>query len=218
MSGKLKRTLLIAATVVAITIAMIWTKVYFSSRSELKKADQSLKKGDLEAARLHLRRAIQWYSPFSGPVKQAVKTLWKLALSQEKSGKKKLALKFYRTLRSSLYAVRHITTPFENTIKACEEKIATLISRQKAATPEDKVKSAEERRKEHLALLRTDTAPNVFWSIFLLLGFIIWVGGTVCFIFRGFTREGELRGRPALLWGLTVVAGFAMWVIGLTQA
>ena len=82
----------------------------------------------------------------------------------------------------------------------------------------DAGKSREQLRAEHLALLRADPGPSVFWSIVLLLGFGVWVGGAFAFTLRAIDDEDRFVKREALRWGAMIVLGFGLFVLGLSLA
>jgi hypothetical protein len=208
---------LVWAGVVAACILLVFIRVRVESGSELDRARAAQAKADRDSAGLHYRRAIRWYTPGSSSVEAGVSELWALAEAEEKAGRAAPALQLYRDLRGGLYAIRHLWEPYREVRDRAEERIAELMAREEPA-PMDRGKSVPERRAEFLAQLRGVRAPDVAWSVALLIGFFGWVAAAAAFFWRGFTREGKLLPRPALWWGAAVVALFALWVVGMTQA
>lgn len=206
------------AGVAVASVVLVFVKVRIESGGELDRARAARARGDTDLAGLHYRRAIRWYSPLSGSVGEAVSELRALADERERAGASSEALRLYRDLRGALYAIRHVTEPYRDVRDAVEEKIATLMAREPPTTVADRGKTEEQRRAEFLAELRSVPTPDVGWSVALLVGFFGWVGSAATFFWRGFTPEGRLVGRPALLWGALVVGFFALWVVGMTQA
>jgi hypothetical protein len=197
---------------------LVFVKVRIESGAELDLAHAARLKPDIDAASLHYRRAIRWYTPFSSSVATAVRELEELASMKAKDGDSARALALYRDLRGALYAIRHLREPYREVRDRTEERIADLMAAEPPAAEIDRGKSAALRRSEYLAMYRNVPTPSVAWSVALLAGFFGWVAAGATFFWRGFTREGLLVARPALFWGGLVVVFFALWVVGLTQA
>jgi hypothetical protein len=197
---------------------MVFVKVRLESSAELTLARAARDRGERDLTGLHYRRAIRWYTPLSSSVEAAVGELRGLAQEREGAEAPADALALYRDLRGALYAIRHLTEPFREVRDQAEERIADLMAREPPTTVEDRQKTTEERRVFFLAQLRGVQAPDVGWTVALLIGFFGWVAAAAIFFWRAFTREGKLLPRPALLWGSLLVACFALWVVGMTQA
>lgn len=209
---------LLWAGVVLVCLVMLFVKVRLESGSALEAARAAKVKGDKELTGLLYRRAIRWYSPLSSSVEAGVKELWELAAAAEKASANGEALGLFRDLRGALYAIRHVIEPYLELREQAEERIAALMSKEPPTTVEDRSKSEEDRRSFFLAQLRSVHAPDVAWTLALLLGFFGWVASAAVFFWRGFTREGKLRAWPAARWAACLVACFALWVVGMTQA
>jgi hypothetical protein len=203
------------AGVALVVVSAVWLKVALESRAEVAAGAAAEAAGDREAALMHYRRAVHWYSPLSGAVERAVAAMEAMARAAEAAGDRVFALDAWRDLRSSLYAIRHVVIPYESELRASEERIAALLATTPATIAEDRDKPAATRNAEVLALLRRDNAPGVVWSLVLLLGFAVWVGGVFWFILRAIRDDESLDVRRAAVSGATVVVGFALWVVGL---
>jgi hypothetical protein len=210
---------LLWAGVALACLVLVFVKVRLESGEELTLARAARDRGERDRAGLHYRRAIRWYTPFSSSVEAAVDELKRLAQEQEGgAGAPADALALYRDLRGALYAIRHLSEPYREVRDEVEERIAHLMAHQPPTTVEDRKRTTEERRVFFLAQLRSVQAPDIGWTVALLVGFFGWVASAAVFFWRGFTREGKLLPRPALLWGSLIVACFALWVVGMTQA
>jgi len=211
-----KKRLFLIAGVVCLMVLMVFIKVYLSSAIEHQRGEAALSQGEYEAAITHFERSIHWFTPVNRYVARSLKRLWDIGEEFEQKGEKGEALKVYRTVRSSLYAVRSFYTPYPELIHQADEKIATLVSSKD--TPGFQGKSVFERREETLALLKKDYAPHPGWSILLEIGFLGWVGCAIGLILRAFGGENQFYGKRALFWGSFVVFFYTLWVIGMTQA
>ncbi|MDY7033221.1 MAG: hypothetical protein SVY10_15110 [Thermodesulfobacteriota bacterium] len=213
-----KHKIISITSVVFIMLLMVFCKVYIGSMSELKKAEIAFEKSEYEEAITHYERSIHWYTPWNRYVKKSIKKLWIIGNEAEDTGNDELALHSYRSLRSSLYAVRSFYTPYPEWIERCDDKISSLMAKKEPYSERDKKKTFEERKADSLKILKRDYAPDVFWSIFLEIGFLGWIGCAIGFIFRVFTGEKGFNGRRALLWGGLIVVFYAMWILGMMRA
>lgn len=84
--------------------------------------------GNFSAAVAGYEAAIHMYIPGSPLVERSAARLWALGEEWEKKGDKVRALIAYRALRSSFYAVRGLTTPGQEWIARCDQRIALLVN------------------------------------------------------------------------------------------
>jgi len=202
-----------------IFIAAVYAKVTYEARNEYKKAGESLQAEDIPTAITHFNRAIHWYAPGSSAVKKSIEHLWQLGTLAEQSEDYALALRAYRELRSSLYSARSFYTPHTDWIEKCDNRIADLIATGKAsdALTEGRA-SSKTSREEVLAILKTKTEPDYFWSIGCELGFLGWIGCTVGFICFVFVGQRGFHARRAVVWGALIVLFYAVWIVGMLRA
>ena len=198
-----------------VIVAAVWLKVALEARSEVALGTAAETAGDRESALVHYRRAVHWYSPFSGAVERAVNAISAMARVAEVAGDRVFALDAWRDLRSSLYAIRHVFIPYEDRLRVSEERIAALVAAEPATIAEDREKSAPVRVGEALTLLRRDNAPSVVWSLLLLAGFGVWISGVFWFILRAIRDDESLDLRRAAYSGGVVVVGMTLWILGL---
>ena len=211
----MKRIALRVAGIALVVVAAVWLKVALEARAEVAAGAAAETAGDRELALTHYRRAVHWYAPFSGAVARAVVAISGMARAAEAAGDRVFALDAWRDLRSSLYAIRHVFIPYEAELRASEERIAALLALAPPTIAEDQKKSPAMRSAEALALLRRDNAPAVGWSLVLLGGFAVWIGGVFWFILRAIRDDETLDLRRAAVSGATGVVGFALWILGL---
>jgi hypothetical protein len=213
-----RRKAAVWAIVVVVCAIVVVVKVRVESSAALEQARALRDRGETMAAGLWYRRAIRWYTPLSSSVETAAGELWALAEASLRAGKPREALGLFRDLRGALYAIRHVLHPYRDVRERCEEQIASLMAAEPATTELDRGKSQTERRALYLAQMRSIGEPDVLWSIALLLGFFGWIAAALSFFWRGFTPDGALLARPAVLWGGVGVACFALWVVGMMHA
>ncbi|RME02005.1 MAG: hypothetical protein D6812_07035 [Deltaproteobacteria bacterium] len=209
------RSIAVALLLVAIVVA----RVHHASWRAFHAGRSAEALGDMPGAIANFERAIHFYAPGSPWVESSVKALWAIGEEAQQAGDRELALSAYRTLRSSLYAVRSTYTPFPEWIERCDGRIARLVAEDpdyRARFPGASEAALEARVRENLA---RNEAPDVLWSIMVEIGFFGWVGGTIGFILRAMGGKGEaFSPRRAVVWGSIVVAGYALWVVGLMKA
>jgi len=56
------------------------------------------------------------------------------------------------------------------------------------------------------------------WALFVVLGFLGWIGCAVGFIFGAFEKAGRFNNKKALYWGAAFVGCYAIWVVGMMHA
>ena len=216
MSGQTKKNIYTTIMTATIMLLMVFFKVYYSSMKEFHLGEDAFHKRDLNMAITHFERAIHWYTPFNQYVSGSAKGLWEIGEMAEKQNDSEVALLAYRTLRSGFYAVRSFYTPYKDWIDKCNEKISAILASQEVPSGSDTGKSFEERKREALKTLKTESAPHVGWSIFLEIGFVGWVACTILLIFHGIKRGFE--GRKTWLLGILTIFFYMMWIAGLMRA
>ena len=197
---------------------IVFLKVNFHARNECQKGQYALQKKHFKQAITHFNRAIHWYSPGSKAVKNSIQALWKIGTQAEKRGNYDLALQAFRELRSSLYSARSFYTPHSEWIKRCDEQIATIIARKKGTGSPDKKISFQKRKQEVLRILKLKTGADVFWSLLCEVGFLGWIGFSIIFIFRTFTKPRGFNARQAILWGIFTIFFYALWIVSMLKA
>lgn len=208
----LKKRILTGLVVVTALVAMIACKVVIESRGEFVEAVAMEADGLDEEAVVHYGRAIRWYAPGNPYVRRSAEALWRIADRIEAGGDPVGALRTFRELRSALYSVRHVTSPYAETIGRAEERIAALAARQGEAGDDhgsyDRI----------LGQLRERTGPDPLWSIVLVAGFLGWIGSAFAFIWKVFGGEATGRMRRAFVWGGFFAGFFLIWIIGMMRA
>lgn len=190
-------------------------KIYFNAKNELKLADESVSKDNLEDAMTHYARSIQWFIPGLNLQERAAEGLWEVALKHEGQNDSDKALAAYRLLRGSFYSVRSFYTPGKTWILRCNEKIAVLMAKQPATSESEKTNTFEERLAANLKLLKDEKPPRPLWAMLAICGFFGWIGSAVLFIMNAMTKSGGIRKRPALMWGFSFLLSYGLWMLGL---
>lgn len=128
MTKKVKEVLTTAVITLAIMIAMIWGRTYYSQWKQFDIGEEAFKKGNMRDAITGYESAIHMYTPGSGMVKTSIERLWQIGGMFERQNQNDWALLAYRSLRSSLYAVRSFYTPYPEWIERCDRKIAQILA------------------------------------------------------------------------------------------
>lgn len=128
MTQKVKEVLTTAAVTLTIMIAMIWGRTYYSQWKQFDIGEEAFKKGNMRDAITGYESAIHMYTPGSGMVKKSIERLWQIGEMFERQNQSDWALLAYRSLRSSLYAVRSFYTPYPEWIERCDRKIAQILA------------------------------------------------------------------------------------------
>lgn len=188
---------------------MAWTRVYLDGRKAYYQAEELARAGRVDEAIGFYDRALHMYWPGSPHTAAAARALTQIASEREAGGDREGAVHAWRVLRSGLYASRGLYQPYPQTIEQSELHIASLVALQAGD---------DTQREKHLALLQKNDDPSRGWSLLALLGFALWVGAAVGFIWRAVAPEGKIKARPAFAWGALFAAGYGLWLIGLYLA
>lgn len=128
------KVLKVAGQVLAVLLVMfimIWGRAYYSQQKFYADGEAALAAKNYKDATTGYEWAIRMYTPFSGKVSDACEKLWFIGNKYEKEGKLDWALITYRSLRSSVYAIRSFYSPYKEWIPKTDEKIAKIIEMQK---------------------------------------------------------------------------------------
>jgi hypothetical protein len=125
----LKSIVLHAAIIAALGIALLWGNTLARQHEQYSRGEQALSRGDFVAAVAGYEAAIHMYTPCSSLVERSAVRLWSLGEEMERKGDIKRALIAFRSLRSSFYAVRGLTSPGSAWISRCDTKIAALSAK-----------------------------------------------------------------------------------------
>lgn len=180
---------------VALIVTAAFVKSCVEGRGELRRAEKlrGAKKrgaGDRRLMMVAYARAVRWYVPGASHVETAVERLWTMAETDRKQGRTRVALFGYRRLRSALYSVRSFWLPFAARVGACNERIATILSRLPPTTTWARKATAEQRRRKALAQLRKDHAANPWFSLLSGTLLLAWLGLAGLALWRGFAPKG----------------------------
>jgi len=192
----------------AAVVLMAWLRVFISGHQARQTADRLVDQNRADEAVGYYDRVLHMYWPGSPDVARAVAQLEKIAAHAEQREDLSGAIHAFRILRSGLYASRSLYQPYPEIITMTEQKIVALSV--KMGNPDPPA--------QYLALLQKNQDPARSWSMIALLGFALWIGSTLAFLWRAVTPEGRLLPRPALCWGLAFAAGYGLWLAGLALA
>ena len=207
-----------AAGIALAVLGMTFLKVHLSGVKECRQARQDLAAGRTWEAIQGFDRALHWYTPVSGYVRESAEGLWTIGGRAEARGDAEQALIAYRTLRSGFYAARSFYTPGKEWIARCDERITALAATQPDFARRNADLTDEQRRAVVARSLAKDRAPDVFWSVAVEAGFFGWIGCTVAFIWQVLGAKEGWNRRRAALWGLAVAGFYALWIVGMTRA
>ncbi|MDH3975997.1 MAG: hypothetical protein OEV42_17115 [Deltaproteobacteria bacterium] len=117
--------------VLLVMFVMIWGRAYYSQQKFYADGEVALAAKNYKDATTGYEWAIRMYTPFSGKVKDSCEKLWFIGNEYEKQGKLDWALITYRSLRSSIYAIKSFYMPYKEWIPKTDAKIAKILEVQK---------------------------------------------------------------------------------------
>ncbi|MBX3248494.1 MAG: hypothetical protein KF901_15060 [Myxococcales bacterium] len=217
LNAPLARRAARVAGVVGILLAVVLVRVLVGAHGELRQGDALRAAGDVDAALVHYRRAAKWYAPGNPWSAAALDALRELAREAEDARRLQRALAAWRAVRGAILSTRSTYTPHADRLAEADERIAALMAAE-PPPPIDAHKSEEERRAEHLALLRDVPRPHPGWALLALLGFAAWVGAAFLFAARAIDAEDRFVPTAARRFGALFAVGVAAFVVGLGLA
>lgn len=201
----------------ALVLALVTTRVVWSSRVEWHVAQSRLRAGDHAQAIDHWGRAARLYAPANPYSSRSRQALAAVATEAEVAGDSTLALSAWRELRSSILATRSFYTPAKQQLNQANSQIARLAALAEAPAP-DAAPNLEARQRWHAELLARDDAPSVAWTLVALLGLIGWIAAAIGLLWRGLDDQDRLRTRAAAAWGAGILVGILLFFLGLARA
>ncbi len=143
-------------TVVCV-ILMIWFNVYHRSVRYAREGDVFLAEGKLIEAVTCFETSAHAYTPWNKHVRHSMEKLWEIGARLEQENEDPtFPLIAYRSLRSSVYAIRSFYMPYKEWIPRCDEQINRLVAIQKEMIEESRRQAA---KPQPMAPESEETAP-----------------------------------------------------------
>ncbi|MBL0212413.1 MAG: hypothetical protein IPQ07_00755 [Myxococcales bacterium] len=193
--------LVIGLVIALATLGTISIRVVVSGRRALAAGDAAAERGDLAGAIAEWEAAARWYLPMAPHVDEAYTRLTALAGADRRH-----ALAAWRAVRSAALATRGLWTPHGDDLRAANEAIAELASRD----PEGAVAGgadAAARKVWHAERLARMPGPSRAAVVVSVLGIAAFLAGVGLLLRR--------RG-PGLVAAGVMIAGTVGWIVGLT--
>lgn len=125
--GKVKAIAVNIVVIAVICTALVWGDTYWRQRTQFYKGEEALARGDFISAIAGYESAIHMYTPGSVLVEKSAERIWKIGEDFERAGDTERALLAYRSIRSSFYAVRGLSSPGKEWIARCDAKIQEIL-------------------------------------------------------------------------------------------
>ena len=210
LKNRIWHKIVFTAAVAAVMLFMVTIKVYVRGIKAFNLAEKSYAAQDHEKAMVYYERTLRWYLPFNWRVNTAVQKLWEIGQQAEQHQDRELALKAYRRLRSSLYAIQNVYPSYDSWIDKCNSKLLIFYTANDHKTLEYKQRSAE--------LSAESALPHPAWSLMMEIGFWGWVFSTIGLIWYGFNHQRPIRAQTGLQWAAMILGFYGIWVVSLSIA
>lgn len=206
-----------AAAVLLLLLAVVYARVVFESQRNFFEGEERLAQSKKHGAVHHFQTAAAWYCPFNPYVKKSHERLWQIGRKAELGGDRDLALEAYRAVRSSIMGSRSFFTPEAETLRAANERISVLMAARTHA-PAFKGMGQDELRRLHYGKLAESVQPQPLWVLALFLGFLLWTGAVVYFVFSGLGPGLRVLRGPLLRTGFVFALGMGLWITAMVMA
>ncbi|MEW6264423.1 MAG: hypothetical protein AB1641_15235 [Thermodesulfobacteriota bacterium] len=201
---------------VIIALAAVAGVVEYRAGRELDLARQARAKSDHETAVNHYTRSLNWHLPW-GSAETAAGEMLELGLYLARRGQDAEAALALSRVRSGLHGARSFYTPRPDLIAQAEPILARLMAKSRlgpAASPKD----MDRLTGRYLEIMRQPARPGLGPALAASLGFLLWTGSVLGFVFRFYPKTPATIRSPwrrawpyAFFWAL----GFALWLGGL---
>lgn len=132
MSKNRRFHILMTGATIVLMIVMVWSNVLLRSRRHFKDGERYLQEEKFIQAITSYESSAHAYTPWNNHVARSLERLWEIGQILEKQHEDPTyPLVAYRSLRSSVYAVRSFYTPNKEWISRCDVKIAELVEIQR---------------------------------------------------------------------------------------
>jgi hypothetical protein len=195
-----------------VALAIVVSRATLTANAELKAGEAALAGGDLTLAIDAFERAGRMRVPGTRTHLRALDRLEALAAPAAAAGDVATARAAYEAVRRAILGTRSLGTPEGERLRRVDARLAELLARADTGGP------PEARRAWHAARLAAPPAPRGSFTILLLVGFGLWVGGAAALALGGIGPDDRLRRGQALLAAAGVVVGLALWLVGLWLA
>ena len=128
--GKRWQSFAVVAVTAVLALVIVWVNTYQRMREQYALAEKHDAAGEYLQAVTAYETAIHAYVPWSSRLERSIQRLWEIGQMYEQRGETDMALIAYRSLRSSLLAVRSVYQPYPEWIRRCNERIPFLLSLQ----------------------------------------------------------------------------------------
>lgn len=182
----------------------------------VRRSDEALARGEIDASIAYAMRATKWYVPFAPHVEAGYERLRTIARKAEASGDADGALVSWQAIRAGARGTRSFYQPFPDRLKEADEHVATLLA-SKPPPGVDKDKPREQRVREHLELLSGSAAPAAAAVVAMYLGLAAWLFGAHRAIAAAFAPPAEAR-RPAWVYGALGALGLVVFLFAIARA
>ncbi|WP_456325441.1 DUF3627 domain-containing protein [Desulfonauticus submarinus] len=155
-------------------------------------------------------KIVYLHIPFSPLEKKAIQNILKIAKKD-----KALELYAYEMLRSSIYGIRHFSTPYKKELAFLEDKIAHIRAQKLLA--DGYKKSYKETYAEMKKVMTTDLAPNPLLALSSILFFLGFVASTIIAIIKS-SQKDKFDFKLFSKYLPLILATWILWIITLYKA
>jgi hypothetical protein len=192
--------------------AIVVSRATLTAHAELKAGEAALARGDVVLAIDAFERAGRMRVPGARTHLAALDRLEAIGAPAAAAGDLRVARAAYEAVRRAILGTRSLGTPQAERLRRVDARLAELLARaDQGGTPAT-------RRDWHAARLAQTPAPRAGFTVLLLIGFVLWVGGGAALALGGIGPDDRLRRWQALLAAAAIVVGLALWLVGLALA
>jgi hypothetical protein len=207
----------VVTMLICIFLIMVGSRVFYGSMRAYQKGEAYLNDGQYIKAVTFFDRSMHWYTPLNPYVQKSAQHLWEISMNAQDKGDIRLSLIAVKTIKRGFIAARSFYTPGRDWIEKCNLRIRELRRTNFGQKTGEKVGgSVNPMSKE-----TEGKAPDVMWSIILLIGLFGWIVSVIAMVMRPLfkvSQNGGIWRSWTLKWILCAAAFFAVWILGMVNA
>lgn len=216
--NKITRNIILIFAILAILFIAVWTRAFISSMKDFSRGEELFYDKQYIRAITFFDRSMHWYAPFNPYIERSAEYLWEISEQGENIKDEKLSLIALETIRNSFYGTRSFYSPGTTWIKRCEDRITYIVQNQ----DEKNIKASDSGRKgnEKSESNMRYNDPAIFWVFVLEIGFLVWIGAIIGFIYFCLGAYNKANNYICNRWFWISLTGvsYGLWIFGMIKA
>ena len=214
---KYLKAILFTIAMIGLFLLMVWARAFYGSVQSYDEGEARMEKGEYMGAITFFDRSLHWYTPFNPYITKSAENLWWISELAEEAGDTRLAIIAARTLRRGFISARSFYVSGKDWIERCDGRIDYLMERYGLQDGSAEKKVIGKGSVPDSPVIK---APDVLWTLMLIVGLLGWIGTAIGLIISPFRADPEkgIFNFSTLKWIVLWASFFAIWILGMMKA